>query len=343
MYPIDAVLAVTYRCNARCVMCDIWKDYPPDVLQPSDYDRLPTTLKYVNISGGEPFLRNDLPEIIRVVLRRSPQAQIVISTNGFLPNRVKNQMAEIVEFCPQIGIGFSVDGLDETHLKIRGIAGGFQKIMESIQICHDLGVTNMRLAFTASRDNIGDFRKVYELANEMGMEFTCGVAQDSSHYFRRQGNITVENEPLRQELEYIVSSELRSNSPKRWLRAYFESGLYDFAAGGSRLQRCSAGSSFFFMDSYGNIYPCNVLDEPMGNLREQTFEEIWFSKDADKTRDVVAGCPNGCWMVCTARTSMLENKGEVLGWIAKNKARAHARKTIVPAVQSREHETVDAG
>jgi hypothetical protein len=86
-----------------------------------------------------------------------------------------------------------------------------------------------------------------------------------------------------------------------------------------------------------------VLDEPMGNLREQTFEEIWFSKDADKTRDVVAGCPNGCWMVCTARTSMLENKGEVLGWIAKNKARAHARKTIVPAVQSREHETVDAG
>jgi radical SAM protein with 4Fe4S-binding SPASM domain len=314
-------------------MCDIWKDYPPDVLSPQDYDRLPSTLKYVNISGGEPFLRPDLPAITEVILGRSPQAQIVISTNGFLPNRMKTQMAEIVKFCPEIGVGFSLDGLDEMHRRIRGIANGFERLMDSLRICQDLGVTNIRLAFTASRENVGDFHRVYELANEMGVEFTCGVAQDSNHYFRRTGNITVENEPLRRELEYIVSSELRSSSPKRWLRAYFESGLYDFAIGGSRLQRCSGASSFFFLDSYGNVYPCNVLDEPMGNLREQSFEEIWFSADAERVRETVAGCPNGCWMVCTARTSMLENKGDVLGWIARNKARAHSRRPIISRIE----------
>ncbi|MBN1476329.1 radical SAM protein, partial [Candidatus Sumerlaeota bacterium] len=323
MYPVDVVLAVTYRCNARCVMCDIWKDYPPDVLTPRDFERLPTSLRYVNISGGEPFLRSDLPEIIQAVLSRSPQAQVVISSNGFLPQRVREQMARIVEFHPEIGIGFSLDGLREMHQRIRGIANGFDRLMESLRICQGLGVKNIRLAFTATRDNVGDFRHVYELANEMGVQFTCAVAQDSSHYFRRQGNITVENEPLRAELEHIVSSELRSASPKRWLRAHFEAGLYDFAVGGSRLQRCRAGSSFFFLDAYGNVYPCNVLDEPMGNLREQTFEEIWFSPDADRVRGVVEGCPNGCWMICTARTAILENRGAVARWIARGKLRAH--------------------
>ncbi|NUP88765.1 MAG: radical SAM protein [Candidatus Sumerlaeia bacterium] len=332
MYPIDVVLAVTYRCNARCVMCDIWKDYPPDVLRPEDYERLPTTLKYVNVSGGEPFLRPDLPEIIEVVLQRSPRAQVVISSNGFLPRRVHDQMARIVKFYPRIGIGFSVDGLSEMHHRIRGIAGGFERLMESLRICQDLGVKNIRIAFTASRDNVGDFRRVYELANEMGVQFTCAVAQDSSHYFKKQGNITVENEPLREELEYIVSSELRSSSPKRWMRAYFESGLYEFAAGQTRLQRCHAGSSFFFLDSYGNVYPCNVLDEPMGNIREQTFEEIWFGKDADRVRETVEGCPNGCWMICTARTSILESKSEVLAWVAKNKIRAHRGQTVVERI-----------
>lgn len=334
MYPIDAVLAVTYRCNAKCVMCDIWKDNPPDVLQPEDYRRLPSSLKFINVSGGEPFLRSDLPQIVRVVLERNPSAQVVISSNGFLPNRVEKQMAEIVKFYPQIGIGFSLDGMRETHARIRGIADGFDRLMESLQICQRLGVKNIRLAFTASRDNVADFRKVYELANELGVQFTCAVAQDSSHYFRREGNITVENEPLRAELNHIVASELRSNSPKRWLRAYFESGLYEFAAGETRLQRCRAGSSFFFLDSYGNLYPCNVLDTPMGNLQEQSFEEIWFGKDADKVREDVAGCPNGCWMVCTARTSIIENKATVTGWIAKNKVRAHAGKEIIPMIES---------
>jgi radical SAM protein with 4Fe4S-binding SPASM domain len=247
---------------------------------------------------------------------------------------VKDQMEKIVAFCPEIGIGFSLDGLREMHLHIRGINSGFERLMESLRGCQEIGVTNIRLAFTASRDNVHEFRRVYELANEMGVEFTCGVAQDSNHYFRRRGNITVEDEPLREELEHIVRSELRSGSPKRGLRGYFESGLYDFAAGHTRLQRCRAGSSFFFLDSYGNVYPCNVLDEPMGNLLEQSFEEIWFSEDADRVRGIVAGCENGCWMICTARTSMIENRGAVASWIAKSKVRAHTGQEIIPRIEA---------
>ena len=62
--PFDAVIAVTYRCNARCQMCNIWQVKDHDDCKPEDYRVIPTSLRHINVSGGEPFLRADLPEII---------------------------------------------------------------------------------------------------------------------------------------------------------------------------------------------------------------------------------------------------------------------------------------
>ena len=70
MVPKEAVIAVTYNCNARCMMCNIWKEKPGREVETSTYNKLPTTLKTINISGGEPFLRKDLPEIINIIENR---------------------------------------------------------------------------------------------------------------------------------------------------------------------------------------------------------------------------------------------------------------------------------
>ncbi len=63
MKPVDALLAVTYRCNARCVMCGIWKSDPCSETPAETYRKLPSTLRDINLSGGEPFLRDDLAAI----------------------------------------------------------------------------------------------------------------------------------------------------------------------------------------------------------------------------------------------------------------------------------------
>ena len=86
--PSDAIVAVTHRCNARCVMCNVWKNTQTDVLQPLDMRKLPPALRTVNLTGGEPFLRPDLPEFVRQVRLRCPDAQITISTNAYLPDRI---------------------------------------------------------------------------------------------------------------------------------------------------------------------------------------------------------------------------------------------------------------
>ncbi len=64
MKPIDALVAITYRCNARCAMCNIWRAKPSEELRPDAYAALPASLRSVNLTGGEPFLRDDLPDIV---------------------------------------------------------------------------------------------------------------------------------------------------------------------------------------------------------------------------------------------------------------------------------------
>ncbi|EKD42897.1 MAG: radical SAM protein, partial [uncultured bacterium] len=122
--PIDCVLALTYNCNARCNMCDIWKIKNSPELTLEDVSKLPSSLRDVNLSGGEPFLRRDLPEIVAAVRKACPKARMVISTNGFLTPVIDKAMDKILQIAPDIGVAISIDGIGEMHNTVRGIPGG---------------------------------------------------------------------------------------------------------------------------------------------------------------------------------------------------------------------------
>src|SRR3989339_2069815 len=108
--PIDCVLALTYNCNARCTMCDIWKIKNSPEIAVEELKKLPTTLRDINLSGGEPFLRKDLPEVVEIVNQRCPKARIVISSNGFSTALILKQMEKILKIKPDIGVAISIDG-----------------------------------------------------------------------------------------------------------------------------------------------------------------------------------------------------------------------------------------
>ena len=95
--PIDCVLAVTYKCNSRCTMCDIWKLKENSNLELDYYKKLPKTLRDINVSGGEPFLRQDLVQLIKILRKTYPKAKMVISSNGFLTDLIKEKMREILK------------------------------------------------------------------------------------------------------------------------------------------------------------------------------------------------------------------------------------------------------
>ena len=315
MRPVDAVLAVTYRCNARCAMCGTWKAEPGPELAPETFRKLPSSLRDINLTGGEPFLRNDLAAVHAAARAACPRARTVISTNGFLTERIVSCVREIARTEPNVGIAVSVDGPAEVHDRIRGVPGAYQKALATVQALQAAGFENLRLAFTATRENVRHLRETFDLAQELGVQFTSAVEHRSEHYFHSSApKEPLPAEELRQQLAPVIRSELRSLSPKRWARAYFMQGLYDFAAGQGRRLPCRAGSDFFFMDPAGNVYTCNAAPFRMGNLAEQDFDELWTSSAAREAREKAARCAVGCWMVCTARTAIRRAWPRVLAW-----------------------------
>ena len=183
MMPVDAVLAVTYRCNARCAMCGIWNSKPVAELPPAVYARLPSSLRDVNLTGGEPFLRDDLPEIHAAVRSACPRARTVVSTNGLLTDRIVAAVRAMASVEPEIGVAVSVDGPPEIHDRLRGVPGAHERAMATVRGLQEAGFRNLRLAFTATRENANCLGQVYALARELRVEFTCALQHGSEHYF----------------------------------------------------------------------------------------------------------------------------------------------------------------
>jgi MoaA/NifB/PqqE/SkfB family radical SAM enzyme len=319
--PIDCVLAVTYRCNSRCVMCDIWKLKETRELELEYYKKLPKTLRDINISGGEPFLRQDLVDLVKILHETCPKVRIVISTNGFLSDLIKEKMREILKVVPNIGVGVSIDGIGEMHDKIRGIPGGFGLATRTVKMLReDLGMKNLRIAFTITKQNVEHLSKVYDLSRELGVELSLALAQSSEFFF---GGKIIEEMPeekeLKEQFDYVIRHELKSWEPKRWVRAYFAKSLYDFARTGKAPLPSRAGIDFFFLDPFGNIYPSVVHNFVMGNLKESNFAEIWFGKEAAEARENVKKSGQDVWMICTARSAIKRHPLQVGWWIIKNK------------------------
>ena len=321
-YPADAIIAVTYRCDARCQMCNIWQIEPQEHLTVEDYAKVPSTLRDVNISGGEAFMRKDIVDIVKAVHDKCDGPRIVISTNGFRTEQVVTRMEALRKSIPDIGIGVSLDGIGEIHDKIRGIKNAYDKTLKTLQALKEREFKNVRIGFTAMNDNAQEMKKVYDLAQSFGFQFTTAVAQNSEIYFSTQKNEQVQDGVLADALGYVIKKELLSYHPKRWMRAYFESGTLLFNEEKRRLLKCRAGIDFFYLAPEGLVYPCLTIPSSMGDLKGHTFEEIWESDSADRVRREIDGCEK-CWMICTARSALKQHLPTALAWIAKEKIKRH--------------------
>lgn len=322
-YPTDAIIALTYRCDARCEMCNIWQLKPQEFLSIDDYAKVPSSLKDINISGGEAFMRSDVVDIVKVIHQKCGDPRIVVSTNGFRTAQIIAAMEELRKSIPNIGIGVSLDGIGETHNRIRGVKHAWENATETLRQLRERGFTNVRIGFTAMNENVHEMSRVYDMACEMGIQFTTAVAQNSDIYFSTQVNQDVANENLYDALGYVMKHELMSYHPKKWLRAYFENGTLIFNKEKRRILECRAGIEFFYLAPEGVVYPCLTIPSPMGDLKGRSFEDVWESQEADAVRHQIDGCEQ-CWMICTARSSLKKNLPRALGWIAREKLRAHA-------------------
>ncbi len=318
----EAIVAVTYLCNARCNMCNLWQTTEKPTLTADDLRKLPSTLRHINVTGGEPFLRTDLADLVAAMKETAPRAQIVITTNGFQPQRTEEIMRDILRHDPTAEVGVSIDGLKAQHEEIRGIPKGFEKSFETIRRLQSIGVRRVVVAHTMQEANLSSSYALYQLARRQGLDFGCVVTENSEVHFQKTNNACAASDRLREELEKITRAELRSWSPKRWFRGLFSHGLFRRAAGHGRSIPCTAGNRFFFLDPWGQVFPCNVLNIPLGNIKENLFSEIWTGETMQKTRSEIAGCEK-CFMSCSVYPEVRRNPLRYAWSAAGLKLKAH--------------------
>ncbi len=319
---MDLTVITTYRCNSKCSMCYIWQNPtdPKEEVSLETLTKLPGGFDNLNITGGEPTLRHDLPEIVDLLY---PKAQkLEISSNGMHAERLE----PIIRKYPDIKIRFSLDGISMKNNAIRGEDDGFEKKVSGMKRLKELGGTDLGFATTIQDDNAEDLLALYNLSHDMCVELATS-ALHNAFQFHKNDNIPYNRVKVAREVEKIIIEMLKTRSVKNWFRAYLNLGLIKKILGQDRLIPCTAASDFLFIDPWSDVYACNVRpDLLIGNLETADWHSLVAGQKADEIRTIVSQCTQNCWMVTTARTAMRNPVLPVLPkagpfwWVLKNKA-----------------------
>ncbi|MBQ9531653.1 MAG: radical SAM protein [Eubacterium sp.] len=315
MKKLNGTVIVTYRCNARCTMCNRYKapSTPEEEISIETIKKLPE-MYFTNITGGEPFIREDIKDIVRELNKKSDR--IVISTNGFFTDKIIDLCKEF----PNVGIRISIEGLEETNNSIRGLEDGFNKGYNTLKKLVEMKHPDVGFGMTVQDANAKDLVPLYKLSDEMDMEFAT-ASLHNSFYFVESKNIIHDREMVAKNFEELINELLKSNSPKKWFRAYFNHGLINYIYSQPRLLPCDMAFDTFFIDPYGDVMPCNGTKEKevMGNLNNQSWDELWNSEQADKVREKVRSCDRQCWMIGSVSPAMHKYIWIPGAWVIKHK------------------------
>lgn len=310
---MEGLIAITYRCNARCAMCNTWQhpSRTEDEVQPRHLESLPT-LSFANITGGEPFLRADIDEVVDVIARKADR--VVVSTNGYFTDRV----LKLARRHRKLGFRISLEGLPAANDELRGLKDGFDHGLRTLLQLRAMGIRDIGFGITLSDRNADDLLELYELADAMGLEFAT-AAVHNSFYFHKYDNVISEPERVGGNLEKLAYRLLQTRRPKDWFRAWFNMGLANYVRGNPRLLPCGAGNDVFLVDPFGEVKACNAMDESMGSLKERSFAEIWASPEAAGVRSHAAACDKNCWMIGSAAPAMKRELRVPASWVARAK------------------------
>ena len=328
---MECAVIVTYRCNARCQMCNTWKNpsKKSEEITPEIIDKIKGRYKRLNITGGEPMLRDDILEIVEVLDKKTDRLEI--STNGYFTNRI----IKVAEKFPNITIRVSLEGLPAKNDRLRGIKDGFDHGMRTILRLQEMGIKDIGFGIVISDKNVSDLVHIYRICAGLGVEFG-GSTMHNSFYFHKDDNYINDLDRTLKEMNRYIRMLLQSQRTnlrlrvKDWFRAYINKGLVDYMKGETRAIPCGAATDFFFLDPWGRILACNGSDEAliMGDLKEATFAEIWSSGQAQRVRKIVKQCQKNCWMTGSAVPAMRKKIWVPIMWVLENKLRLLMRKDL---------------
>lgn len=324
--PIHLTLFLTRRCNARCGFCfsrDRGERAPraPE-LTAEEIGRLAFgggQLLWLALSGGEIFLRDDLPQIVGLLERRTKPAIILLPTNGLLPERIRAATEEILLACRRstVVVKLSLDGPPELHDRLRGVPGAFARVMESHRLLAGLAgrFPNFELGVNT----------VYCAANQDAMPAVAAIVQGMAG-IRTHTVSLVRGEVPDPALADVDPAGYRA-AAEALARGLRDGGQPVYRFRGARLKAaqdilqreliqrtaarreqvipCLAGRLNLVLGETGELFPCENFRLRMGNVRDHGYD-LAATARSPAGRAVLEGIRRrSCW--CTHECYLMTN------------------------------------
>jgi len=301
---------ITTRCNAHCLMCFNWQTMNKNLKDLSleeinKFTKNIGNLPNLSLSGGEPFLRDDIVEICKIFKKNCQTNKIAIPTNGLLPELIIKKTEEILKTCPvRLKLCLSLDGTGQVHDEIRRVDGAFEKFKKTLQAAIALTKKYPKLqvninttAFTANQNNLEELVSFINNIPEIkfhNIEFIRGA-------FNNHEAETITPEKYDELIDKIIlkSKSLNNDKYHKKIYALYHNLAVKILKTKKQLVRCRAASHIPVIDALGNVYHCEILP-PIANLKDYNydFKKIWNSETAKKQRQNIAAKKCYCTHLC---------------------------------------------
>jgi len=331
MLPFSLVVSVSFRCNSQCRTCNVWRK-PGEELTLDEWRRVFANLGhapfYLTFTGGEPFLRPDLHEVVIAGAEHCRPGVITIPTNGLLTKRILNGVDQICAAADhsQIGLNLSLDGIGPEHDEIRQVPGNWERALETWHGLKELQARHRNLVLSVhtvvSRLNIHRIREIVE-----GLEFLqpdsyiTEVAEERVELDTMGWEITPTPEvyaPIADELSARAQAtptkgDHGTRKTLTRITQAFRAQYYQLAKRILQEQTqvipCQAGWASGHIAPNGDVWTCCVRAEPVGNLRQTGWDlrPIWFEQigQMHRLRKSISGRECACPMANASYANML--------------------------------------
>jgi MoaA/NifB/PqqE/SkfB family radical SAM enzyme len=331
LHPAILHLTVTNRCDLKCQICNIWKERPridtsSEVIEKLIGSRYFKDFQIIEFGGGEPFLV-DLVELTQK-FNHSGLKMILVTTNGMSPDRILDQVMGILGL-PGLSLimNVSIDGVRETHDRLRGVPGSYDRATETLRRLAELADdrTNLKVGakLTIQQDNYREIWPTYLMAKEIGVEFTAKPAAvfGSLHNQEMDFDLTAEQVEeitgLLNRIDEDQAGDLNREKTNLFGRLYFFSNIIFNRVQLKYLrenllekrfkQVIPCYSTFFSVMVHvdGGVYCCPTLMKKVGDLALESFDEIWQGEKMSAIRRFIHEGKCSCFSQCDQMPSVV--------------------------------------
>lgn len=331
-YPSHLVLFVTARCNARCKHCFYWQEIrdakQSDELTLEEIRKISEKaglVKFLSITGGEPALRDDVPEIIAAFCKNNLTDHVTLHTNGYYSEKIREIAIRVAGENPRVelNVAVSLDAPTGKHDLIRGVPGIFARAIATIDLlsAEKSRYANINVTVNSCFNcyNQDDIRELSELllANHAIDGFYLSYARGTT-FDGAAKDFKVEKylEEVQRLNRKGVIERYYDNYPLASLRRTLDfvapQVVAETVKAGKMIYPCKAGSTVIVISETGEVKPCEMLPESFGNLRENDYNlgKMLFSPRGTAIKKFIAG--KGC--CCTWECAVMNNL--VFNWRA---------------------------